>query len=249
MPWRRRWRRQGSSKATGYRLETDPRPPSAKRKRRGSRRPDPLGGLFERLVVPLLERNPGYAGGGGLRGIAEAASRAAGRDSADGRTAGSGVEGAVRSRARGDLRAETPGGRGYSDFTAMAKLGVTVAGEPLPHLLYRFRLPYSGFKHARVVLGDESRPALMAGLQEAAWVNPAFAADHGLRRPSRADRIGDLPPVLRRVVLVSSHATENAGGGCVASQVADTVRPARLRSRMARGAVMRSNAAPYLGRG
>ena len=32
-----------------------------------------------------------------------------------------------------------PGRRGYSDFTAMAKLGVTVAGEPLPHLLYRLR--------------------------------------------------------------------------------------------------------------
>ena len=36
----------GFSRATGYRLEADPRLPSAKRKRRG-------------VTVPLLERNPG----------------------------------------------------------------------------------------------------------------------------------------------------------------------------------------------
>ena len=49
----------GFSRATGYRLEGDPRLPSEKRKQRGSRRPDPLGGLFERVAAPLLERNLG----------------------------------------------------------------------------------------------------------------------------------------------------------------------------------------------
>ena len=32
------------------------------------------------------------------------------------------------------MQKHRPGRRGYSDFTAMAELGVTVAGEPLPHL-------------------------------------------------------------------------------------------------------------------
>ena len=48
----------GFSRATGYRLEADRRLPSEKRKPRGSRRPDPLGGLFERVAPPLLGRNP-----------------------------------------------------------------------------------------------------------------------------------------------------------------------------------------------
>ena len=71
-----------------------------------------------------------------------------------------------------------PGRRGYSDFTAMAKLGVTVAGEPLRHMLYRFRLPYSGFEHARVVLGGESWTALAEGLQEALWTLGGAPAEH-----------------------------------------------------------------------
>jgi hypothetical protein len=53
---------------------------------------------------------------------------------------------------------------GLSDFTAMGKLGVTVASEPLDHRLYHFRLAYSGFQHAHVVLGGESYVALAEGL-------------------------------------------------------------------------------------
>jgi hypothetical protein len=58
-----------------------------------------------------------------------------------------------------------PGRMGLSDFTDMAELGVTVAGTPLEHRLYHFRLAYSGFEHAHVVLGGESYVALAEGLQ------------------------------------------------------------------------------------
>lgn len=44
-----------------------------------------------------------------------------------------------------------PGKMGLSDFTDMAKLAVTVAGQPLEHRLFHFRLAYSGFAHAHVV--------------------------------------------------------------------------------------------------
>jgi hypothetical protein len=55
------------------------------------------------------------------------------------------------------FRQEHPPGRmGLSDFTAMAALGITVAGEPFDHRLYHFRLAFSGFEHAHVVLGGES---------------------------------------------------------------------------------------------
>jgi hypothetical protein len=49
-----------------------------------------------------------------------------------------------------------PGRMGLSDFTDMADLGVTIAGERLEHRLYHFRLVYSGFEHAHVILGGES---------------------------------------------------------------------------------------------
>ena len=34
-----------------------------------------------------------------------------------------------------------------------AGLGVTIAGEPFDHRLYHFRLAFSGFERAHVVLG------------------------------------------------------------------------------------------------
>jgi hypothetical protein len=55
------------------------------------------------------------------------------------------------------FRQEHPPGRlGLSDFTDMGKLGITIAGEPLGHRLYHFRLAFSGFEHAHVILGGES---------------------------------------------------------------------------------------------
>jgi hypothetical protein len=51
----------------------------------------------------------------------------------------------------------------------MAGFGVTIAGQPLDHRLYHFRLAYCGFEHAHVVLGGESFVALAEGLQNALW--------------------------------------------------------------------------------
>jgi hypothetical protein len=68
------------------------------------------------------------------------------------------------------FRQEHPLGRmGLSDFTDMNGLGVTIAGAPLLHRLYHFRLAFSGFAHAHVVLGGESFVALAEGLQNALW--------------------------------------------------------------------------------
>ncbi|MGZ9106697.1 MAG: IS21 family transposase, partial [Rhodoplanes sp.] len=69
------------------------------------------------------------------------------------------------------FRQEHPPARlGLSDFTDMGGLGVTIAGEPFDHRLYHFRLAFSGFEHAHVVLGGESFVALAEGLQNALWV-------------------------------------------------------------------------------
>jgi len=69
-----------------------------------------------------------------------------------------------------------PGDMGLSDFTDMADLRVTVAGELLDHRLYHFRLACSGFSHAHVVLGGESFVALAEGLQSALWAQGGCAA-------------------------------------------------------------------------
>ena len=68
------------------------------------------------------------------------------------------------------FRQEHPPGRlGLSDFTDMGDHGVSIAGAPLDHRLYYFRLAFSGWEHAHVVLGGESFVALAEGLQNALW--------------------------------------------------------------------------------
>ena len=71
-----------------------------------------------------------------------------------------------------------PGRQGLSDFTVADDLGVTIAGEPFPHRLYHFRLAYSGWEHARVILGGESFSAVAEGLQEALWKLGKVPAEH-----------------------------------------------------------------------
>ncbi len=46
------------STATAYRIESDPRLPSQIRTARTRRRPDPLDGIFDEEVVPMLEHTP-----------------------------------------------------------------------------------------------------------------------------------------------------------------------------------------------
>ena len=71
-----------------------------------------------------------------------------------------------------------PGRQGLSDFTVADELGVTLAGQPFPHRLYHFRLAYSGWEHAHVVLGGESFSAVAEGLQDALWKLQGVPAEH-----------------------------------------------------------------------
>ena len=78
----------GFSRATGYRIEADPRLPSQKAQPRDRRRPDPLAEVWEPEVVPMLVAAPGIRAVCGIRRKADSeyeASRTATRRS---RTAG-----------------------------------------------------------------------------------------------------------------------------------------------------------------
>ncbi len=50
----------GFSPGTGSRIDLDPRPPSQKKRERGygGGKPDPLAGLWEEEIVPLLDAEP-----------------------------------------------------------------------------------------------------------------------------------------------------------------------------------------------
>lgn len=71
-----------------------------------------------------------------------------------------------------------PGEQGISDFTQLKRVAVRVQGELLVHLLYHFRLVYSGWCYVKVVLGGESFTALAEGLQEALWRLGATPREH-----------------------------------------------------------------------
>ena len=155
------------STATAYRFEQNHRPPSAKREPRGRRRPDPLITFFDAEVVPMLTAAPE------LRAVAifeEMQRRHPEMPDGVRRT----LERRIRAwRALLGANKEVifrqvhePGRMGLSDFTDMAELGVTFAGARLDHRLYHFRLAYSGFAHAHIILGGESYVALAEGFAE-----------------------------------------------------------------------------------
>jgi hypothetical protein len=65
-----------------------------------------------------------------------------------------------------ELRHE-PSMMGISDFTELKGITVTIGGKPFEHLLYHYRLTYSGWQYAKIIQGGESFIALSEGLQNA----------------------------------------------------------------------------------
>lgn len=172
----------GVSERTGRRIEGDPRLPSQKAAERPLRRQvaDPLGGLWETDILPLLASRPGVRA---VTLLEEMQRRHPDRDWGRLRRT---LERRVRAWCA-EYGAERevifrqdhpPGQQGLSDFTDMADLAVRIAGVPLAHRVYHFVLAYSGWEHAEVVLGGESFTALACGLQNALWSLGGAPAEH-----------------------------------------------------------------------
>ena len=186
------------SAATGYRIENDPRLPSQKKSPRTRRRADPLGELFETEILPMLEAAPA------LRPVAIFAEMRRRHPEL-----GCGIRRTLERRVRAwramhgpeqeviFRQVHEPGRLGLSDFTDMRSLAVTISGVSLDQRLYHFRLAYSGFCHAHVVLGGERFVAIAEGLQNALWAlggapcehrsDSLSAAFHNLKRQARDD--------------------------------------------------------------
>ncbi|MBN8927675.1 MAG: IS21 family transposase [Rhodospirillales bacterium] len=169
----------GFSTSTGARLDDDPRLPSQKQTPRGRRRPDPLAPYWDSEIVPMLQATPG------LRPITVLGEMQR-RHSAFSLDLRRTLERRIRlwQALHGPEREvifrqeHPPGQQGLSDFTDASALGISIAGVPLEHRLYHFRLAFSGWQHVRVVLGGESFVALAEGLQNALWTLGGAPAEH-----------------------------------------------------------------------
>jgi hypothetical protein len=91
-------------------------------------------------------------------------------------------------------QAHRPGEAGQTDFTDASGLRITIAGEPFPHLLCHFVLPYSNWEWA-TTCQSESMLALRRGVQSAVFrlgripdfhqTDNSTAATHDLRTGKR----------------------------------------------------------------
>ena len=160
----------GFSERTARRIEQSPNPTSssAEPSRHWRTRKDPFADIWDDTLRPMLERDaalsaltlweylderfPGQYPGSTLRTLQ--------RRVAAWRTQ-HGPEREVIFRQQA-----VPGLMGLSDFSH-PNTPITINGQPFPHLLYQFRLHYSGWRSISVVQGGESYSALASSLQRA----------------------------------------------------------------------------------
>lgn len=169
----------GFSVTTGARIEADPRLPSQRQTPRGRRRPDPLAPYWDSEIVSMLQATPGLRP---ITVLGEMQRRHAAFSADLRRTLERRIRlwQALHSPEREVIfcQEHPPGLQGLSDFTDASVLGISIAGVPLEHRLYHFRLAFSGWEHVRVVLGGESFVALAEGMQNALWALGGAPAEH-----------------------------------------------------------------------
>jgi hypothetical protein len=122
-------------------------------------------------------------------------------------------------------QAHVPGREAAVDFTHATDLGVTIAGQPLRHLLFQFVLTYSGWTWLRVCFG-ETFEALVAGLQGALWT------------------LGGVPEVVRSDNLsAATHELRRTGGRALTTRFAAVLTHYGMRSTRIRPGESQENGA------
>jgi hypothetical protein len=188
----------GMSLRTAREWDAGPVPSATKRSREWRTRPDPFAAVWPTDVEPLLRRD--------RKGVLEAKwvlellrtrypeqfhagqARTLQRRFRDWR-ARHGVEPEVFFE-----QVAVPGREAAIDFTHATELGVTIAGEAFPHLLFEFVLSYSHWTWVAIAFG-ETFEALAAGVQGALWA------------------LGGVPAVLRSDNLSAATHELKASGG------------------------------------
>ena len=242
----------GMSLRTAREWDTGPAPSATKQLRDWRTRPDPFAAVWTTEVEPLLQRD--------LKGVLEAKIvlellRVGHPDQFH-----PGQARTLQRRFR-EWRAlhgpepevffeqvAVPGREAAIDFTHGTDLGVTIAGEPLPHLLFEFVLSYSHWTWVAVAFG-ETFEALAAGVQGALWALGAVpsvlrsdnlsAATHELKQSNGRDLTRRFRAVLDHYGLRSSRITP---GRAHENGVAEQAHR-RLKSLVAQALLVRGHAA------
>src|SRR5829696_5675821 len=141
-----------------------------------------------------------------------------------------------------------PGREAAIDFTHATDLGVTIAGEPFPHLLFEFVLSYSHWTYVAIAFG-ETFEALTASVQGALWAlggvpdilrsDNLSAATHELKAGSGRDLTARFRAVLEHYGMRSSRISP---GQAHENGVAEQAHR-RLKSLIAQALVVRGHAA------
>jgi hypothetical protein len=98
-----------------------------------------------------------------------------------------------------------PGRLCQSDFTRMAALGVTIAGQPFPHMIYHFVLTYSNWETGTICF-SESFESLAQGLQNALWELGGVPKVHQTDcLTSAVNKLGNVEEFTRRYTGLMSH--------------------------------------------
>ena len=172
------------SRRSGQRIESGDYQPNRGRVRDWRTKPDPLADVWESELEPMLRREPRLKPTTLFEYLQE---HYPGQYSKVLRTLQRRVSTwkAIHGPAPEvmfPLRHE-PGMIGLSDFTELKGVVVTVNGKPFEHLIYHYRLAYSGWQYAQVIQGGESFIALSEGLQN------ALAASGGAPKQHRTDSL------------------------------------------------------------
>ncbi len=169
----------GFSARTGQRIEAGEHQPNRGRIRDWRSTPDPLAGVWESELEPMLKASPSLQPMTLFEWLQE---RYPSQYPQVLRTLQRRV--AAWKALHGDtkeimfeLRHE-PGMMGLSDFTELKGIEITIAGKPFEHLLYHYRLAYSGWQYAQIIQGGESFIALSEGLQNALFACGGVPKQH-----------------------------------------------------------------------
>ncbi|MBD0270122.1 MAG: IS21 family transposase, partial [Cyanobacteria bacterium Co-bin8] len=158
----------GFSGRSGSRIERGEHQLKSKGQREWRTREDPLSGVWERELEPMLRREPRLEAMTLYEHLVE---HYPGQYEQTLRTVQRRVQAwkAIYGEAQEVMfeLQHVPGGMGLSDFTELKQVTITIGGKPFEHLLYHYRLAYSGWQYVQVIQGGESFIGLSEGLQNA----------------------------------------------------------------------------------
>lgn len=213
--------RSGLSERSGRRIEKGDLQPCGNKERSWRTRTDPFVAVWDSEVVPLLMNNPGLTPitlfellqGSHPGEYPDSKLRTFQRRVSKWKALyGSDREVMFRQE-------QVIGRMGLSDFTHLKKVTITIEGEVFVHMLYHFRLAFSGWCSVKVVRGGESYTALAEGLQDALRRVGGVPQEHRSDSLSAAfrnlskDAVNDMTERYRQLCLhYGMEATRNNRG-------------------------------------